>query len=145
MLDCRCYPRPIIPRARLNKARSLHYHKIVQNEIAVSTQHQSCCGAHTDLDPRATLKSGFPLFLLPLATAIRSGPSSCSSSPSHLVCPRIVSTGTSLTVTRSSACSRWALVHLDSPSQRDPPQVRRRCRHFSNTDLRRMDIRYLDR
>ena len=41
-------PSSVTPRPQLNIPRSLHYHKIVQNEIAVRTRDQLCCSAHTD-------------------------------------------------------------------------------------------------
>lgn len=80
-----------LPTTRLNVARYLHYHKIVENEFYVSLSPADL-QKHTYGSYRATLRNGFLRCLRPLATATPSDPSSCSSLRLHLVCHQSIDT-----------------------------------------------------
>lgn len=124
--------------------RGLHYHKIVENEFYVSPRtHQT--EHRTDGKLRATRTSGSPPCRQPLATAIPSAPSSCSSLRLHQVRGIQGLMENYTEPYRPSIRVSRPLVRPDPSAELVPSQVRRWRGHLSDFDLRRMDIRNLYR
>jgi hypothetical protein len=91
-----------------NTARSLHYHKIVENEHWVSNKKLSMASSHS-FSTRATPRNGFLPSQRPLATATPNALYSCSSSPSR---PVRLETNNRETRLTSRAGPRFALCGL---------------------------------